>query len=56
LATELFDASTLGVLPHDGDSRSVEGPAVDLAHLAKMPYRGRAVRLGDALVLHLWTL
>lgn len=55
LATQLFDASRLGALPHDGDARIVEGPAVDLAHFTKMPYRGTGVRLGDALVLHLWT-
>jgi hypothetical protein len=55
VAAKLFDALTLGTLPHDGDARIVEGPALDLGHVTKMPYRGAGVRLGDALVLHLWT-
>jgi hypothetical protein len=55
LAAELFDASRLGMLPQEDDARIVEGPPVDLARLTKMPYRGAGVRLGDALVLHLWT-
>jgi hypothetical protein len=52
----LFDSATLAGLPRIGAAVQVVGPAYSIRGVVRLPYRGDlAVRLGDQLVVRLWT-
>jgi hypothetical protein len=52
----IVDSTALVGLPRSGDGVRVTGPAYGIRDRTRMPYRGDvAVRLGDGLVICLWT-
>ncbi len=55
VAENLFDPTSLAALPRRADARLVEGPDVSLSGVTRAPYSGAGVRIGDRLVMDLFT-